>query len=322
MRDLRNFCLREWLQLLPLQHGVKQVRNDVWQRHYCARRPAALHAFLEQHAHLKDGSIVLVVAFEQPWMLSWLIRMARRNVRDATVLVFDNSRRAQARAEIEQVCRETSTPCLALPLNGTLHVNRSHGMAMTWIYRNVVQALEPRLFAFIDHDLIAVEPLAIADRLGDQVMYGLPNQSPWGWHLWGGYCLFDYHRIAPARLNFLNDFSRGLDTGGRNWQPLYRWHDPAGMRSAGIEFLDIADAASGSTVQLQVVDRSWLHIGGIGYNDNYRLKSELSHRIAQAFDDGASWDEIRASGTLGGSGSGSGQTPTRAQAVFDAPKQP
>jgi hypothetical protein len=320
MRDLRNFRLREWLQLLPLQHGVKEVRNDVWQRHYCARRPAALTAFLDQQAHLEGSNIVLVVAFEQPWMLNWLIRMARRNVRDATVLVFDNSRRPQARSEIEQVCLETSTPYLALPANSTLHVNRSHGMAMTWIYRNVVRALEPRVFAFIDHDLIAVEPLEIAQRLGDQAMYGLPNQSPWGWHLWGGYCLYDYRQIAHAPLNFLHDFSRGLDTGGRNWRPLYRRHDPSGMRMADIHFLDVADPVSGSTFQLQVVDRSWLHIGGIGYNDNYRLKSELSHRIAQAFDDGATWDEIRASGTLGGSGSG--QSPARAQPVFDAPKQP
>jgi hypothetical protein len=298
MRDLRNFRLLEWLELLPLQHVIKEVRNDVWQRQYCTRRPAALEAFLEENAHLKDTNIVLVVAFEQPWMLDWLIHMARRNLRDGTVLVFDNSRLPQARLEIEQVCRKTSTPYLALPANSTLHVNRSHGMAMTWIYQNVVRALAPRVFEFIDHDLIPVRALEIAGRLGDQAMYGLLNVGPWGWHLWAGYCMYDYQRIANARLNFLHDFSRGLDTGGRNWQPLYRWHDRSKFRLAEIHDMDFADPVSGSTVQLQVIDQSWLHIGGIGYNDNYRLKSELSRRIAQAFDAGATWDEISASGHL------------------------
>lgn len=34
MRSLDQFSLTEWLQLLPVQHLLKQARNDAWQAIY------------------------------------------------------------------------------------------------------------------------------------------------------------------------------------------------------------------------------------------------------------------------------------------------
>src|SRR5882672_3904400 len=104
MRDLKDFSAADWLQLQPLQDGFKQLRNDIVQRVYVQRRPEALEKFLQDVAHLKGRNILLVVAFEQPWVLDWLMKMASRHLADATLLVFDNSHRSDKRTEIERVC--------------------------------------------------------------------------------------------------------------------------------------------------------------------------------------------------------------------------
>jgi hypothetical protein len=215
--------------------------------------------------------------------------MSKRCLPDATVLVFDNSRNKQARIAIEQVCAERDAPYLPLPANPTRHGNRSHGMAMQWVYRNVVQAIQPRVFGFIDHDLIPLEPLALSEKMAGQPFYGMPLQRRWAWQLWAGYCFFDTQQVGALPLNFLYDFSNGLDTGGRNWRHLYRSHDRARLQLAVSKVLEIKDPWTGQPRRIQIVDDAWYHIGGISYNDNFATKAEFAQRLAQGIDEGQSW---------------------------------
>jgi hypothetical protein len=273
MRYLTEFSVMEWLKLLPVQHALKQVRNDAWLALYKSVRPDRLGRFLAEHKNLQGKNLALVIAFEQPWALNWLLQMANRNLSDATVLVFDNSRNAPKRSEIEQVCKQNSAPYLALPPNPTRHVNRSHGMAMTWVYHNVVRAIKPRIFGFIDHDLIPVRKASVADKLADQPVYGLLNEGKFGfWYLWAGYCFFDYAGTKDKPINFLYDFSRDLDTGGRNWSSLYRDLDRRQLRVASVENVSMKVASIEKQRMVQFVDRNWLHIGGISYNSPDHLE--------------------------------------------------
>ena len=292
MRDLSNFTAKEWLRLLPLQHALKQVRNDVFLAIYKKIRPKALQSFLTETQKLKGKNIALIIAFEQPWALDWLLRMAQRNLIDATVLVFDNSRRAAARIDIERVCRDHGVPYLGLPANPTRHVNRSHGMAMTWVFYNVVRAIQPRMFAFLDHDLIPVKKIALAERLAGQPFFGKVKVKEWGWHLWAGYCMYDFPFVAGLPLNFLYDFSQKLDTGGRNWNCLYRQYDRQQLRLAESEFMTVMDAITAEPRSVEVVDHSWFHISAIGYNDGFRSKRQFCERLALGLDQGKSWSDL------------------------------
>ena len=292
MRDLSNFTAKEWLRLLPLQHALKQVRNDVFLAIYKKIRPKALQSFLTETQKLKGKNIALIIAFEQPWALDWLLRMAQRNLIDATVLVFDNSRRAAARIDIERVCRDHGVPYLGLPANPTRHANRSHGMAMTWVFYNVVRAIQPRMFAFLDHDLIPVKKIALAERLAGQPFFGKVKVKEWGWHLWAGYCMYDFPFVAGLPLNFLYDFSQELDTGGRNWNCLYRQYDRQQLRLAESEFMTVMDAITAEPRSVEVVDHSWFHISAIGYNDGFRSKRQFCERLALGLDQGKSWSDL------------------------------
>ena len=289
MRDLRNYSTREWFRIKPLDHFMIQVCNDILQSVFCKVRPKSLGQFLHNAEHIAGQKDVwLVIAYEQPWPLDWLLRMAARHLTDGILLVFDNSRRPQARVDIELICRNRGVPYLALPPSPTRHANRSHGMAMTWVFRNVVQAVRPRTFCFIDHDLIPMEKIERCAAFENQPFYGALNIGKFGgklgWNLWAGYCAYEFSAVHHLPLNFLNDFSRDLDTGGRNWQILYKNFDRTNLRFAtrlNREFINPPH----STVQ--VVDNRWIHLGGAGYSSKYRDKFDFYQRMAKATDEGA-----------------------------------
>lgn len=294
MRDLKNFTVKEWLQLLPLSYAFKLTRNDIWLERFKNKKTKGLDAFLCETASLADRNIALIVAFEQPWALEWLLRMASRNVADTSFLVFDNSRTDKFRQEIAQVCKRQKVPYLGLPVNRTRHVNRSHGNAMTWIFHNVVRQIKPRMFAFIDHDMVPVKPLSFTERLGAQPVYGFrrPSKIDDSWNLWAGYSLFDFHLVKNQEMNFLYDFSRGLDTGGRNWDSLYSTIDYRPLRFANNYSVRVIDPETGEPNSVQMIDDCWLHIGGISYNDNFKAKSRFCANLATALDQGTSWLQL------------------------------
>lgn len=280
--------------MLPLRQGIRQLRNDALLSFYKRVRPGGLDTFLSDNAGLKGKDVALVIAFEQPWALDWQLEMAARNLPGTAVLVFDNSRSPESRAQIRQVCAAHGAPYFPLPEYRTRHVNRSHGMAMTWVYYSVVRALEPRIFAFIDHDLIPVYEVDFAQRLQGQPVFGLINSGNFGhWSTWAGYCVFRYTAVEGAPMNFLYDFSRELDTGGRNWNALYRSLDAASLRFASREFIGMRIDPDESAQQVECIDGRWIHIGGVGYNDNFERKFDFFDGLRKALKDGRSWDELR-----------------------------
>jgi len=298
VRDLSDFTLSEWARLLPVQHAFKQARNDYWQRAYDAIEAAHEREFLAACRPLTGRRIAVLIAFEQPLALQWLLSMAERNLVDCPVLVFDNSRRSEVRPEIEAVCRRFGAAYLGLPPNRTRHVNRSHGMAMNWVYRRIVCKLEPELFAFIDHDLLPVKCCDFAERLGHQACFGLLNESAWGWSLWAGYGVFRYAGVRDLPMNFLYDFSRGLDTGGRNFRPFYSTVDRSGYRFASNRHVNLVLPREKQSRVVQVVDDRWLHIESISYNDNFAPKLRFFEELMRALESGEPWEKIAQGSTI------------------------
>ncbi len=277
--------------LLPLRHAFKELRNDAVLRRYLKKLPETLPAFLHDNAHLQDKNIVLIIAFEQSRVLDFLLTKAARFLPDAHFLVFDNSPKAAARTELESVCRKHRVSYLGLPLNSITHPNRSHGIAMTWIFHNVVRAIKPRMFAFIDHDIIPFKGVEFGKTLGTRPFYGpvkshksaeadkIGNQC---WSLWAGYCMYDFSVVKDLPLNFLYDFSRGLDTGGRNWDCLYKNYDQPRPAFADSRKIPLTDSRTGTIYQIRIIDRRWLHFRGTSYRREVQEQMDLYERMANA----------------------------------------
>ena len=291
MQPLTQFSLTDWLKLAPLRYGLTEIRNDALLNLYLQRTPENLPDFLRHHAHLAGKNIVLIIAFAQPRVLNFLLSKLERFVPDSHFLVFDNSPGTAARNEIERVCREHKVSHLALPPNSIRHQNRSHAFAMTWVFRNVVCALKPRLFAFIDHDLIPFKTVELGRLLDGQPFYGSvrahksasPEEIGHGsWSLWAGYCLYDFSVVKDLPMNFLYDFSRGLDTGGRNWDCLYKNYDRPRPVFADSRKISLTDSRTGTSHLVRIVDGRWLHFRGAGYRREVQEQLDMYERMANA----------------------------------------
>jgi hypothetical protein len=294
MRSFGEFSFEDWLHLRPLTEGGKQLANDLVQRRFLSARSDGLAKFLRENENLRGKNIVQVVAFEQPDVLDFSLKMAGRHLTGATVIVFDNSRRPEARSEIERVCRNRNVPYLALPPNPTSQENRSHGMAMTWIWHNVVKPICPAISGFIDHDVIPLQKVELAKLLNRQAFYGVPNVGKWAWSLWAGFCFYGFIEVASLPLNFMNDSSRGVDTGGRNWKCLYKRHNYRKLQFADLRFYDVVADSEGISRELEIIDQSWIHIGGGNLRGDHGRYSNFYRRLLSIIDEGADWPQLYA----------------------------
>ena len=293
MLRIQNFSLIDWLKFKPFNFAFKQIRNDIWLKSYIQHKPEELEKFLQKTLALKNANLVVIVAFEQPWALNWLLLMAKKNLVESSVLVFDNSRNLALRDEISAVCASHDVLYFPLPKNNTTHVNRSHGMAMSWIFDNVIKHIEPKQFAFIDHDLIPVSPVDFSDNLKDQPFFGRRGGEQIDyWSLWAGYCLFEFKFLENKKINFLYDFSRGLDTGGRNWDSLYSLFDKNQIKFAPRSFNKVYLPEFPEGVLVEFIDEKWMHIGSIGYNNNFRSKADFFKAVASALEKDANWQRL------------------------------
>jgi hypothetical protein len=272
---------------------LKNLRNYLLLKWYLKKRPSELDQFNKSIQHLKGKSVAIVIAFEQPWTLNWLLNMAKKNLKNATVLVFDNSRTSIMRARIKSICKKNKIFYFSLPIYKTRHVNRSHGMAMSWIYEHIVKTLKPKMFAFIDHDLIPVSLVDFSKRIQSQPFYGRIVENLSGfWSLWAGYCLFDYQNLIYKKINFLYDFSRNLDTGGKNWRPLYAHYIKKDLSFASrtrknISLPEFKDARS-----IEFIDDQWIHIEGVSYNNNFKERSQFFKALARQLKINSDWTRL------------------------------
>jgi hypothetical protein len=289
MKSWINFSWQDWCRLKPIAATLKQIRNDCVLYFYKKTKANDEDVFLQDMRIYHNQNILIVIAFEQVKVLDWLLSLSKKNLIDFQLMVFDNSKNTQSRELIRALCRTHDIPYLALPYNYTAHPNRSHGLAMTWVFDRIIQKIQPSWFGFLDHDMLPVRPVSLGHLIGRQSYYGLLNEGDNCWNLWAGYCFFEYPMVAHLPLNFLYDFSRGLDTGGRNWSVLYsRLSRPA------VHFADETKKTlrlrDQSAIMAQVIDHAWVHIGGVSYNNNLQPKELFYENLVRDLLEGRSHD--------------------------------
>ena len=263
MRAWNEYGFADWMQGAPLIHGIKRARNVVTDQAF-RRLPARDYdRFMAELAARKPEVLAVVIAYNTPWVIDLTTQITARNLA-GTLAVCDNSSDTRASRAIERLCRDRGILYLPLPYNIEHHPCRSHGIALNWVYYNVIDRIRPRVFSFLDHDLFAIDRLDPARLVADQPLYGLINESVWGWNLWAGFCVFDRAAVAGFDPDFNNDNPRLLDTGGRNWLRIYRNLDRAGLRFATrtLERFRLPRETTVATVQ-RIDD--CLHVGGASF---------------------------------------------------------
>lgn len=276
MRKLSQFDKKSWLKLTPIKDAFKQLRNGLILRSYLSKGDNIYQDIVSQDD--RNKTIIISIAFNSPTVVSYLIEHFRKHIKQAKLIIADNSNKADERLKIKKLCQNNGILYLQLPPNKTRHPNRSHSLAMQWCYKKIIEPISPAIFGFIDHDLIPVADIDIPSLIGEQDFYGArwKSNKTEAWQLWAGYCFFKYEEVKSYPLNFMYDFSAGLDTGGRNYEALYQHYNTSNYSYALDQFLD--GEIEGITYRFHRIDRNWLHLGGAGHRQDFS-KNDLAGKM-------------------------------------------
>ncbi len=287
VRSFGDYTSREWLSALPLAHRARRIRNIGIQALYRSSRTPNQEAFVASVRPLIEGRVAaFTVAFNVPRTIELLADGVARHGSQTVLIVCDNSSSLTARLAIAAACAQRNVPYISLPpppLARFLAPNpaRSHGLALTWIFYNLVRPLKPQIFAFLDHDLIPLRPFDLRESLGTQPIYGVKSDRLLfgSWSLWAGYCMYNYKATAHLPMDFGTDVPLGLDTGGQNWTVLYRHLRPEGLRFAPYGEATMQLDPNMPPVAVEIADDRWLHVRGLSHRQDGLGRLKVAEEI-------------------------------------------
>jgi len=256
----------------PLSRAGKNFRNRLLDALFRSRDSDRGRAFAQQLPPGARDGLCVAIAFNTPWVIDILTAGWLRYSSGMTLLVADNSLDDKARQNIKAICDARGIPYLALPPNPEWSPNRSHGIAMNWVYYNVIRHLRPTVFGYIDHDCLPIAPIDIPSLMEGKSVHGLARSEdrPLGtkpWSLWAGYCFFRFSSVEALALDFKHRVEWLLDTGGGNWNVLFRHLAPEDVLEA--KQRDLTLSFAGIEAIHEVFDDAVLHLGGASYFGNF-----------------------------------------------------
>ncbi len=275
--------MADLLRLQPLVHSVKSYRYRRIDEAFLIK-PARSGDAEKLSAAVTSKNILLTVAFEDPDILEAHLRLCKKHVRHDLHIVGDNSRELSFVEENRRAADANGALHIWLPENPWSSRNagsRSHGAAMNWLWRNILRRGGPKAFGFLDHDLFPTAPDDPFSLLGKHDFHGDQRSAGNRWFLWAGYCFFDFEAVKSFDLDFGLDWFAGLDTGGANFEILYKHADRAALPLRNIVTIPALEGVDISRAHFERRG-SWIHEVGWSTDPACRsAKREALYRLLQ-----------------------------------------
>ena len=257
-RTLSKYTVREWFRLRPLVDRKNHARYQVRERIALAR-----HAGPVPLPRIHGQKVLITISFNDPQVIEWQTRLVAKHIPHAIHIIADNSNDLAARTAIQHICMSTDLAYVAVPGNpwakGKPDGSRSHGYALNWAWENIALANKPSVVAFLDHDIFPIRKTDPFRLLVSATVAGAVMTRPDGrWYLWPGFALFNLDRLTTTRLNFGKDWLDGLDTGGLNWNRVYRHLSEGELCKANSDRLPISDNIPFEEAYFERID-GWIH---------------------------------------------------------------
>jgi hypothetical protein len=265
---LKDYRSIDWLRLRPILHRIKTMRYRAMDRRFRALAPRT-GDIRQLGSRLRGRQVLISVAFSDPQTIAWQAPLVQLYSPNAVYVVADNTPDDGQAAAIEQVARSASVPYVRLPRNPTSSASRSHGLALNWIWHNLVRPHEPAMFGFLDHDIFPTAPTDPFAPLLNQDFFGVLRpgiatsiDAGDRWFLWAGFSMFRFDAVRHKPLDFSQDWFSGLDTGGANWAVLYRHVDRNRISEQSTTFVPFREGLPMNDAPLQWCG-PWLHEVGL-----------------------------------------------------------
>ena len=216
----------------------------------------------------------VTIAFNNDFLIEEQIRLVKKHIIDSNYIhiVADNSSDKKKRKAIKAICTKTNIPYFGLPFNWFSKIHKlpsySHGLAMTWVYYNLIKKIKPGIFGFIDHDIFPIKPYSLLQKMDYQDFYGrLTDITPDShhrklWFLWAGFCFYKFDSVKCLNMNFMpckvDDVY--FDSAGSNYSCLYSKYDMERLHfTAPVVEEYFREGNVHHSDLLHFVDNDWLH---------------------------------------------------------------
>ena len=285
MRHFSQYTFEDWRRLRPLTHAVKTLRYRWTDRQYM-RRPVRAGDVPSVRKAIRGRQLLTTIAFSDPQAIDWQAQLVRRFVPGAVQLIADNSPDDASASAISAVAARHNLPYLRLPANPWYEPSRSHGIALNWVWQNIVRPGEPTAFGFLDDDIFPTGPDDPFAPVASQPCFGVVRPAGMRWFLWAGFCFFRFDAVNHLPLDFGQDWFNGLDSGGGNWRALYHRIERVQMMEQETRFVPFKPGIDVADGPFQWCG-PWLHeVGLMGRKEFFAEKRQTTGLIvARLLDD-------------------------------------
>lgn len=233
---------------------------------------------------------IITVAFNNAQIIPFHIEYVKKYwLDDHTHIIADNSSDQNCANLIRDYCKENGVCYIRMPKNylNIIGGSYSHATALNWIYKHIISKRCPAFFGFTDHDLFPIKPISLIQTIQSQHIYG-PIRVRGGegkyWYLSAILCFFDREYVRDKKMDFMpvnygNDNSSYLDTGGGNWLRLYSKEDQSKIVFCKERMEKIGEGNDRHNDYVEIFDDVFLHtINGadLQYNDEQTHQSKNS----------------------------------------------
>jgi hypothetical protein len=226
---------------------------------------------------------LVTIAFDDPEAIDMQARLIAKFI-DVIHVIDDMSMDDDLASQTEAAAGRRNVGYVRLPSNPLRRkdqASRTHGLALDWVWRNIIRPGEPDRFGFIDHDVFPTgldDPFAMLDR---QPVYGWLREVGGRWFLPAGFSMFRFDAVKKLPLDFSQDWFNGLDTGGANWSVLFRKLDRSKLVFAPTRFEPYKLAADPIKAPIQWFG-VWLHEVGSTRREGHAELAADKRRVVKA----------------------------------------
>jgi hypothetical protein len=162
---------------------------------------------------------LFVIAYNSPSLIYDQIILINKFLDEDEYIynVIDNSSDSLARKEIENICLAKGIKYISVPNHFLSNASYSHGFALNFTYKTIIQRLNIKLFGFLDHDIFPIKKTSLFSKVNSKPIYSLPQKRfDKKIYPWPGFCFFNSKLLSIRDLDFSPSLKFHCYTGGLN----------------------------------------------------------------------------------------------------------
>lgn len=216
---------------------------------------------------------VYVITFNNAFLVQYQIKTLRKFLKSPfNLIVVDNNNwlHEEQTRKVLRLCIDENVTYIKAPDNyyqrpESFDPTMKLGTTMNWLFVQSVLQRRPKYFGFLDHDCFLVRDLDMRPYLDKYGMYGkvIRGAVPESWTLHVTTNFYKTKFVGDRLLDFRASYQYGLDTGGANYNILYKGHSAEryAIEHHSVRFAEEDVNRKDSVQHYELIDNgNWCHM--------------------------------------------------------------